>query len=82
MNLFGHSKQSRDNTFSNNGELDPNNDWYNEDCQTRLETLKYYDKDYYSIQDDWNNYFENYLITNIPDEYVQMIYQLERNINV
>lgn len=63
-------------------ELDPNNDWYNDDCQTRLETLKYYDKDYYSIQDDWKDYFENYLITNIPDEYVQMIYQLERNINV
>ena len=63
-------------------ELDRDNDWYNDDCQTRLDTLKYYDKDYYSIQDDWKNYFENYLITNIPDEYIQMIYQLERNINV
>ncbi len=63
-------------------ELDRCNDWYDEDCQTRLKSLNYYDKDYYAIQDDWKNYFENYLLNNMPDEYKQMIFNLNENINI
>ncbi len=49
-------------------ELDRFNDWY--------------DKDYVAIQDDWKNYFENYLLNNMPNEYKQMLFNLNENINI
>lgn len=63
-------------------ELDHNDDWYHEDCQTRLKTLEYYDRDYYDIQDSWKNYFENYLLDNIPDEYIDTILNYKNDINI
>ncbi len=63
-------------------ELEPNNDWYNEDCETRLQSLKYYDNDYYAIKDNWKNYFEKYLIDNIPDEYIDAILNYKKDINI
>lgn len=63
-------------------DLDRCNDWYEEDCQTRLKTLSYYDKDYYAIQDDWKNYFENYLFDNIPNEYIDAILNYKKGMNI
>lgn len=63
-------------------ELDHNNDWYEEDCQTRLKSLTYYDKDYYEIKDSWNDYFENYLIDNIPNEYMDKVLSINEEIKI
>ena len=63
-------------------ELERDNDWYDKDCQTRLQSLKYYDKEYYAIQEDWKNYFENYLIDNIPYEYKVAILNYQNNMNI
>lgn len=54
-------------------ELDPYDDWYNEDCETRLKALDNYDSAYYRIKDDWKDFFENYLVDNITDEYKDKI---------
>lgn len=61
--------------------LDKYNDWYNEDYNTRMETLDHCDKEYCKIQGSWKEYFENYLIDNIPLKYVDKIYELDKNIN-
>lgn len=63
-------------------ELDCNNDWYNEDCETRLQTLNYYDEDYYKIKDSWKEYFEMHLIKNIPDEYLKKVINLNEDIKI
>ena len=63
-------------------ELNRNDDWYEEDCQTRLKSLKYYYKDYFAIQESWKNYFERYLVDNIPDEYIKKITELNEDIKI
>lgn len=59
-----------------------NNDWYDEDVESRLNTLKEYDNDYNLIKDNWINYFENYLIDNIPDEYIKAIFNFKKDLNI
>ncbi|MBQ4622763.1 MAG: hypothetical protein IJB28_08940, partial [Bacteroidaceae bacterium] len=43
------------------GNLNKYDDWYDEDVNTRWESLDMFDKDYYSFKDDWAEYFEEYL---------------------
>lgn len=59
--------------------LDINSDWYDQDCETRWNQLDFYDKQYYSISESWKDYFENYLMEKIPDEYISIISQLDIN---
>lgn len=58
------------------------NDWYDKDCQTRWNSLDSNNKNYYTIKETWNNYFENYLLHNITDEYVDMIINLNESIDI
>lgn len=53
--------------------LDKYDDWYDEDMNTRWNSLETFDKDYYSFKDNWIEYFEDYLFKNIPDEYLEKI---------
>lgn len=62
--------------------LDYYDNWYYEDCETRMNSLRTSDSEYYTIRDSWERYFEDYLIDHIPDEYKQMILNLNENINI
>lgn len=53
--------------------LDKYDDWYDEDMNTRWNSLETFDKDYYSFKDNWIEYFEDYLFKNMPDEYLAKI---------
>ena len=53
--------------------LDKYDDWYDEDMNTRWNSLETFDKDYYSFKDNWIEYFEGYLFQNMPDEYLEKI---------
>ena len=53
--------------------LDKYDDWYDEDMNTRWNSLETFDKDYYSFKDNWIKYFEDYLFQNMPDEYLEKI---------
>ena len=53
--------------------LDKYSDWYEQDFQTRLDYLNMYDDKYNKISNAWRNYFEDYLIDNMPDEYIDKI---------
>lgn len=53
--------------------LDKYDDWYDEDMNTRWNSLETFDKDYYSFKDNWIEYFEDYLFQNMPDEYLEKI---------
>lgn len=57
--------------------LDSSNDWYDEDKQTRLKTLDMYDKEYYNLQNSWKEFFQNYLIENIPEKYMNLISNID-----
>lgn len=48
-------------------------DWYDADFETRINSLETHDKEYYRIKDSWKDYFEEYLLENIPDEYLKKI---------
>lgn len=61
--------------------LDTYDDWYDKDYYSRIKTLEDFDSKYYEIQDSWKEYFEDYLIQNIPNEYVDKIYELDKNIS-
>lgn len=61
--------------------LDPNDEWYIEDKNIRIDTLKNFDERYFNIRKSWKEYFENYLIDNIPLKYVNKIYELDKNIS-
>ena len=63
-------------------ELDDYSDWYEEDRATRLNSLNYCDKDYYNIKDSWIAYFNDYLINNIPDDYVKEILSISEDIKI
>ena len=62
--------------------LDVQDYFYEEDYQTRLGNLYLCDNDYNKIKDDWISYFQDYLIENIPNEYVQIINNLEEDIKI
>lgn len=49
--------------------------WYDEDKEVRLKSLKKYEQQYLDIEKDWNQYLENYLLDNIPNEYLSIITQ-------
>lgn len=53
--------------------LDKYDDWYDEDMNTRWNSLETFDKDYYSFKENWIEYFEDYLFQNMPDEYLEKI---------
>ena len=53
--------------------LDKYDDWYDEDMNTRWNSLETFDKDYYSFKDNWIEYFEDYLFQNMPDDYLEKI---------
>lgn len=57
--------------------LDSSNDWYDEDKQTRLKTLDMYDKEYYNLENSWKEFFQNYLIENIPEKYMNLISNID-----
>ena len=53
--------------------LDIYDDWYSEDYDTRLKTMDFYNKEYYKIKDEWMDYVEQYLIENVPKDYLKKI---------
>ncbi len=53
--------------------LNDYDEWYEQDKQTRIDSLKDYDKLYNKISENWKNYLEDYLIDNMPDEYMDLI---------
>ncbi|MBE6152765.1 MAG: hypothetical protein E7166_00865 [Firmicutes bacterium] len=53
--------------------LNPNNDFYESDCNTRYQYLDGIQHEYLSLQNEWFEYFQEYLLSNIPDEYVKKI---------
>jgi len=53
--------------------LNKNDDFYESDCNTRYQYLDGIEKEYYSIKEDWNKYFENYLFENLPNEYIEKL---------
>lgn len=59
--------------------LDRDDVWYDEDYKTRIKALNNYDNDYDSIEDDLIQYLNDYLMSNIPDEYVKRIIDLNNN---
>lgn len=60
-------------------ELNIYNEWFSKDYDTRIKALDGYDKVYSNIKDSWKKYFEDYLIQNIPNEYIDKIYELDKN---
>lgn len=62
--------------------LDCFNDWYKDDYKTRIRTLYDYDLIYDRIEKEWVEYFENYLIRNMPDEYKQKIIDYGKDIKI
>ncbi len=62
--------------------LDRLDDWYREDYKTRISALCNYDLLYSRIEKEWKEYFENYLISNMPDEYKQRIIDYEKDIKI
>lgn len=53
--------------------LNRDDDWYDQDVDTRLTSLNHYDKEYYDMNREWLCYFEEYLFNNMPDEYIEKI---------
>lgn len=62
--------------------LDKYDDWYDEDVNTRWESLDMFDKDYYSFKDEWAEYFEEYLFKNMPNEYAEKIKEYNQKIDI
>jgi len=63
-------------------ELNPSDDFYEADVETRFKCLKDYNSDYHKIQDSWKEYFEEYLINNITEDYKQKLYDYNQVINI
>ena len=36
-----------------------------------------YDKEYYNFQNSWKEFFQNYLIENIPEKYMNLISNID-----
>ena len=53
--------------------LDSYNDFYEEDLETREKHYSDYDSQYYEINDKWAEYFQNYLLDNLTEEYIEKI---------
>lgn len=62
--------------------LDRFDDFYESDCNTRYKYLEGSEEEYEFLKDDWINYFQNYLFTNMPNEYLQKIIENNKNINI
>ena len=62
--------------------LDSSNDWYQADYKTRIRSLYDYDSLYDHIEKEWKEYFENYLIRNMSDEYKQKIIDYGKDIKI
>lgn len=62
--------------------LDKYDDWYDEDMNTRWNSLETFDKDYYSFKDNWIEYFEDYLFQNMPNEYAEKIKDYNQKIDI
>ncbi len=62
--------------------LDRFNDWYQDDYKTRIRALCDYDLIYEHIEKEWKEYFENYLIRNMPDDYKQAIIDYGKDIKI
>ena len=62
--------------------LNKYDDWYDEDVNTRWESLEIFDSDYYSFKKDWTEYFEEYLFENMPNEYIEKIKEYNQKIDI
>ena len=57
-------------------------DFYQDDLETREKYYSMYDKKYFMINLDWENYFSKYLIDNIPNEYIEKIKEYNKDIKI
>jgi len=62
--------------------LNPNDDFYDQDCQTRYDYLNGMEKEYQLFKEEWFNYFQKYLIVSMPNEYVEKIKEYNQNIKI
>lgn len=62
--------------------LDILDDWYQADYKTRISVLYNYNSLYDRIEKEWKEYFEDYLIRNMPDEYKQKIIDYGKDIKI
>ena len=63
-------------------DLDSSNFWYDEDVKTRYDYLNGFEREYDRIKDDWKNYFEDYLIDNLPYKYIKKINEIKEMDNI
>lgn len=54
--------------------LDSYDDFYTEDCETRYRSMNNLDSRYYDIEDSWKDYVNEYLLDNVPQEYIDCTY--------
>ena len=52
-------------------------DFYYEDVETREKHYADNDENYYRINKEWEKYFSDYLLKNMPEEYYQYIVDYE-----
>ena len=64
------------------GNLNKYDDWYDEDENTRWKSLDVFDKEYYSFKDDWNEFFQEYLFINMPNDYAEKIKEHNQKIDI
>jgi len=62
--------------------LDEFDDFYQDDLETREKYYSLYDKKYFMINLDWENYFSKYLIDNIQNEYIEKIKEYNKDIKI
>lgn len=57
--------------------LNTADDFYEVDKESRLNFLYEYDEKYLNIRESWRKYFENYLVKNIPNEYLNELKEIK-----
>ena len=62
--------------------LDSNDNFYNSDYKARLNALNDCGYNYFQIRKSWRNYFEKYLIDNMPIEYSDLPEDKSLNIKI
>ena len=81
-NLFFNMFESFTTVKNAISKLDQYDDWYEEDLNTRWESLKYHDNMYNKIREEWMTYLQDNLLSNMPNDYVKKIKEYNQKIDI